>query len=224
VESKLPITRLSLMRARRASQPREEQIMPATGTNAAPANSVAVQTEPPRKEHTMLAKETKVAPTKPQPPTRLAPFGINPLRTLERFADEATRLFDDFGLGLNWSRVQDSDSGSGEIMTWAPRVDISQHKDELIIRADLPGIEKADLKVNVTENALTIHGERHRVQEEERDGVYRSERSFGAFSRTIALPPGTATDKAKASFKNGVLEIRIPAAPGVEGRPVEITE
>ncbi len=170
----------------------------------------------------MPAKETKVTPTKPQPLARLAPFGINPLRTLERFADEATRLFDDFGLGLAWSRMQDS--GSGEIMTWAPRVDISRHKDELFIRADLPGIDKADLKVNVTEDAVTIHGERHRAQEEERDGVYRSERSFGAFARTIPLPAGTATEKAKASFKNGVLEIRIPAAPGVEGRPVEIAD
>jgi len=62
------------------------------------------------------------------------------------------------------------------------------------------------------------------VQEEERDGVYRAERSYGAFYRTVALPPGTASDQAKASFKDGVLEIRMPAAPGAKGRPLAISE
>jgi HSP20 family protein len=74
----------------------------------------------------------------------------------------------------------------------------------------------------VAEDAITIHGERHRAQEEERDGVYRSERNYGAFYRTIALPAGTMTDQAKASFKNGVLEIRMPAAPSAEGHSLEI--
>jgi HSP20 family protein len=99
---------------------------------------------------------------------------------------------------------------------------MTQHGDELLVRVDLPGLDKNDVKVNVAEDAITIHGERHRAQEEERDGVYRSERSYGAFYRTIALPAGTMTDQAKASFKNGVLEIRMPAAPGAEGRSLDI--
>lgn len=166
----------------------------------------------------MPAKETNIEPTKVQPPARVEPAAVSPFRTLERFADEMTRMFDDFGLGRGSRRLADP----GDLLTWAPRVDVTQHKDELVVRVDLPGLEKDDVKVNVTEDAVTIHGERHRTQEEERDGVYRSERNYGAFYRTIALPPGTATDQAKASFKNGVLEIRMPAAPGAKGRPVEI--
>jgi HSP20 family protein len=127
-------------------------------------------------------------------------------------------VLEDFGLGRGGSRVP----VPGELMTWAPRVDVTQHKDELIIRVDLPGVAKDDVKVNVADDAITVHGERHRAQEEERDGVYRTERNYGAFYRTIALPPGAFTDQAKASFQNGVLEIRMPAAPKAEGRPLEI--
>jgi len=166
----------------------------------------------------MPTQDTNVALAKVQQPTLPESVGFSPFRTLERFADEVTRIFDDFGLGRGWNRVP----VSGDLMTWAPRVDVTQHKDELVIRVDLPGMEKNDVKVNVTEDAVTIQGERHRTQEEERDGVYRSERNYGAFYRTVALPAGAGTDQAKASFNNGVLEIRMPAAPGVKGRPLEI--
>ena len=166
----------------------------------------------------MPAKDTNVAPAKAQPPVRQESISATPFRALERLADEVTRIFDDFGLGRGWSRVP----ASGEIMTWAPRVDVTQHKDELVIRVDLPGVEKNDVKINVGEDAITIHGERHRAQEEARDGMYRIERNYGAFYRTIALPAGAITDQANASFKNGVLEIRMPAAPSAEGRPIDI--
>ena len=171
----------------------------------------------------MPAKDTTVAlgkaPATPaQPPARQEAATASPFRTLERFADEVTRIFDDFGVGRAWNRVP----AATDLLAWAPRVDVTQHNDELLIRADLPGLEKDDVKVNVADDAVTIHGERHRAQEEERDGVYRTERNYGAFYRTIAQPPGTATDQVKASFKNGVLEVRLPAAPGVQGRPVAI--
>lgn len=166
----------------------------------------------------MPAKDTNVVVGKAQPSGRQESTSATPFRTLERFAEEVTRIFDDFGLGRGWSRVP----ASGELMTWAPRVDVTQHKDELVVRADLPGVEKDDIRVNVAEDAITIHGERHRAQEEDRDGVYRTERSYGAFYRSIALPAGAITDQAKASFNNGVLEIRLPAAPSAEGRPLQI--
>lgn len=167
----------------------------------------------------MPTMNTEAMPVNVQPPTRREPAAIGPFGTLERFAGEIMRIFDEFGLGAGGPR----EATAGDLMTWAPRIDLTQHEDEVVIRADLPGVEKDDVKVSVTEDAVTIRGERHRAQEEERDGVYRSERSYGAFFRTIALPPGTTTDHAKASFKNGVLEIRVPAAPGATGRPVEIT-
>ena len=167
----------------------------------------------------MAATATPV-PTQVSATPRSEPAATGPFRTLERFAEEVNRIFDDFGLGRGGARV----SGYEGAMTWAPRVDVSQHKGELIIRADLPGVDKDDVKINVTEDTVTIHGERHRAQEEERDGVYRTERSYGAFYRNVALPPGTASDQAKASFKDGVLEIRLPAAPGAKGRPLAISD
>jgi HSP20 family protein len=167
----------------------------------------------------MPVKNSDAMPVNVQPSARREVGAISPFRTLERFADEVTRIFDDFGLGAGLRR----EAVSGDLMTWTPHIDVTQHKDEILIRADLPGVEKDDVKVGVTEDAVTIRGERHRAQDEERDGVYRSERSYGAFHRTIALPPGTSTDQVKASFKNGVLEIRVPAAPAAAGRPVEIT-
>ena len=152
----------------------------------------------------MSVKDTNLAPT--------------PFKTLERLADEVTRVIDDFGFGRGFSRVP----VPNELITWAPRADVSQHQEELVIRVDLPGIDKNNVKLNVTEDAVTVQGERHRAQEEERDGVFRSERDFGTFYRTIALPPGAMTDQAKASFNNGVLEIRMPAAPKPAGRQIEI--
>jgi HSP20 family protein len=151
-------------------------------------------------------------------PARREPAGVSPFHTLERIADEVTRVFDDFGLPHGWSRA----AVPGDLLTWAPHADVTQHGDELLIRVDLPGVQKNDIKVNVSEDAVTIQGERHRAQEEERDGVYRSERSYGSFRRTIVLPAGVVADQAKASFTNGVLEIRMPAGPRAEGRPIEI--
>jgi HSP20 family protein len=149
---------------------------------------------------------------------------------LERFADEMDRVFDDFGfrrgwlgprLGFGWPRPLTSRTEG-----WLPDVEMLQRNNELVIRADLPGLSKDDVKVNVTEDAVTIEGERKREHEEEKGGVYRSERSYGSFSRVIALPEGAITDQAKASFKDGVLEITMPAPPEAVtgGRKLEITE
>lgn len=148
---------------------------------------------------------------------RSSPFGM-----LERFADEVDRMFDDFGLGRQWGRS----STSADVFTWAPQVDVSQQNNELTIRADLPGMNKDDVKVDVTEDAVVIQGERKREHEEERGGVFRSERSYGSFYRTIPLPEGAIADQAKATFKNGVLEIRMPSPPEQvsRGRRLEISE
>lgn len=149
---------------------------------------------------------------------------------LERFADQMDRAFDDFGfgrgwlgprLGFGWPRPLTSRTEG-----WLPDVEMLQRNNELVIRADLPGLSKDDVKVNVTEAAVTIQGERKREHEEEKGGVYRSERSYGSFSRVIAVPEGAITDQAKASFKDGVLEITMPAQPEAvtRERKLEITE
>ena len=102
----------------------------------------------------------------------------------------------------------------------------SHRNSELVVRADLPGLTKDDVKVYVTEDGIMIQGERKREDEEEREGVYRSERSYASFRRVIPLPEGAITDQAKATFKDGVLEITMPAPPEQvrRGRRLEITE
>src|ERR1043165_2409392 len=145
-----------------------------------------------------------------------------------RFTDEMDRWLDDFGFGRNWLAPQwgwpgvGRRSGSG---VWAPQIEVSQRNNELVVRADLPGMKKDDIAIEVTDNDITISGERRQEQETEREGFYRSERTYGSFYRTIPLPEGAISDQAKASFKDGVLEIIVPAPPqATKGRRLEIKE
>jgi len=172
----------------------------------------------------LTRQQSGTATQDPERRWRAQPAGF-----IERFADEMDRIFDDFGLGR--SRVPRFGSSwltsSGPAMDlWSPNVEIFQRSSELVVRADLPGLSKDDVKVDVTDEAITIQGERRREHEDERGGVYRSERSYGSFQRVIALPEGAITDQAKATFRDGVLEITMPAPPDqvTRGRRLEITE
>jgi HSP20 family protein len=170
------------------------------------------------------------------PVTRREPVRAfdSPFRMLQRFADEMDRVFDDFGLGRGWlaprTRARLFEAPWWELGTeweaWTPAIEVVHRDNELVVRADLPGLSKDEIKVDLTEDAITIQGERKREHKEEREGVYRSERSYGSFSRVIPLPEGTMTDQAKATFKDGVLEVTMPAPPEQvrRGRRLEISE
>lgn len=178
----------------------------------------------------MAEKQTEVARREEKGVTRREPLPSigSPFRMLERFADEMDHLFDDFGLGRGWlaPRLGSEWLRSRRAEEWCPEIEMFQRNNDLVIRADLPGLAKDDVKVEVTEDAITIQGERRREHEEEKAGVYRSERSYGSFCRVAALPEGAMTDQAKATFKNGVLEITMPAPPESvkRGRRLEIAE
>lgn len=147
-------------------------------------------------------------------------WGGSPMRTLQRMADEMDRMFDDFGFGRrasSWWRETGADM-------WAPEIDVFQKQDQLTIRADLPGAKREDVSVEITDNAIVIQGERKRESAEEREGYYRSERSYGSFYRFVPVPDGAITDQAKATFRDGVLEITMPAPPASRGRRLEIAE
>ena len=181
----------------------------------------------------MAEKTTEIAPREQQRPVRRQqPWPDSPFRMLERFADEIDSVFDDFGLGRSWlsprsgrSFFQRTSSRAGLEM-WAPDIEVYHHNNELVVRADLPGMKKDDVSIDVTDTDITISGERRQEQETERGGVYRSERSYGSFSRAIPLPEGAMADQAKATFKDGVLEIRMPAPPEQvrRGRRLDIKE
>ncbi len=104
-----------------------------------------------------------------------------------------------------------------------PEVDVFERNGKLIVCADLPGLTKDDLKVDITENALIIEGERKYEHEEQREeGFYRAERSYGQFHREIPLPEGVKADTATANFKNGVLEITMDAPQFSARRHIQI--
>lgn len=130
-----------------------------------------------------------------------SPFGS----LFQRWNEEMDRLFEDFGFGGG------SLARGGQ--TWTPQIEMFQRGNDLIVRADLPGMKKEDVQVEINEHRIVIQGERRSEHEEEREGWFRAERSYGSFSRTIPLPEGTIADSAKASFKNGVLEITLQAPP-----------
>jgi len=136
------------------------------------------------------------------------------------------RLFRGFGLPRqSWLASTPFKSAAGQGL-WAPRIEAFQKGDRFIVRADLPGLKKDDVQVEVTENAVTLRGERHEEHEEEREGYFHSEREYGQFYRTISLPEGVITDSAQASFRNGVLEISMQAPPAeaTRGRRLEIKD
>jgi HSP20 family protein len=144
------------------------------------------------------------------------PFSASPFALMRRMAEDMDRMFESFGFGRGrfaprlWSDVPER-FGEPELAVWAPEIEVFDREGEFVVRADLPGLKKEDVRVEVTENALILEGERRKEHEERREGFYRSERSYGRFSRAVPLPEGVDTEKVEAEFKDGVLEVRLPA-------------
>jgi HSP20 family protein len=91
----------------------------------------------------------------------------------------------------------------------APTIDLYEEKNDIVVKAELPGIDKNNIEVSLTDHTLTIKGEKKKEEEVKKENYYRSERSYGSFLRTLELPQEVHADKVKASFKNGVLEVRM---------------
>lgn len=134
---------------------------------------------------------------------------ITPFGFMRRFTEDMERLFEDFQtfrfpmmFGRDF-RKEFTD------VDWVPKVEVVKQNGDFTVRAELPGLEKKDIKVEVTENVLTISGERKEEKEEKHDQYYRSERSYGSFYRLVPLPDGVNIEKATATFTNGLLEIKL---------------
>lgn len=152
----------------------------------------------------------------------------SPFSFVRRFAEDMDRLFDEFN-GYRFPNLFSREilpfRNEFQNAAWAPQIEVRRHNGDLTVRADLPGMTKDDVKVELTDEALTISGERKEEKEEKHEGYYRSERSYGTFYRQIPLPQGVDADKATATFTNGVLEVTIQV-PKTElrGRKLEIKE
>ena len=136
-----------------------------------------------------------------------SPFGL-----MRRLTEEMDRMFTG-----NWPGLRE-----GEVGEWLPAVDITERDGKILVRADLPGMNKDDIKVELTDGILTIEGERKQEHEEESQGFRRSERRYGRFSRSISLPEGANLDQARAQFNNGVLEVSVPVPESQRRRSIPI--
>jgi HSP20 family protein len=144
------------------------------------------------------------------------PFGASPFTIMRRMFEDADRMFGAFG-GTR-------DAGPFGAGVWMPHMEVIDREAELVVRADLPGMKREDVRIEVTDGTLVVSGER-RVQEERTEGGYRrSERRYGSFERALALPEGCDPDQATAEFKNGVLEIKVPHERRTPARQIEIRD
>ena len=150
--------------------------------------------------------------------------GFGPFAWMRQMQEQLDRAFTGmWGSSSGSSWTPETAFGTSD---WAPAIDAFQRGNDLVIRADVPGLSKDDITVDIADDQLTIRGERRFDHEEERDGVFRSERSYGSFCRVIPLPQGAIADSARATFNNGVLEIvlQAPSFDVRRGRRVEIKE
>lgn len=125
-----------------------------------------------------------------------------PFSLMSRMMEDMDRLF---GFGGGWG------AGFGPLARadWTPQVEVFERNGNLVVRADLPGLDRNDVKVNVEDDAITIQGERRAEHEEKREGYFHSERSYGSFQRRVPLPRGADASSCDATFDNGVLEVTV---------------
>jgi HSP20 family protein len=175
---------------------------------------------------TTLLEKTKETPKKEETLVEFEPFGPGFMGTLladmRRFAEEIEPFFAGFGLkrrGFYPNVVRMPIAAP-----WTPSVELFYANEAIVVRAELPGLNKEDVKVEIVKGALTIEGERKYEKEVTKKGHFTTERAYGTFFRRIALPEDAMVAEAKAVFKNGVLEVTIPTPALKEelGRRLEI--
>lgn len=162
--------------------------------------------------------------------TRSGPGGLQrgfgqPFALMQRMAEDMDRLFEQFGLGRSAlgiaplaNRAFGRDlAARGGTDVWQPQIEVFQRGDQLVVRADVPGLKKEDLNVEIDEGVLTVSGERRDEHEERREGFFSSERHYGSFQRSIPLPEGVDASQVQAAYTDGVLEVTLPA-PKAEQR------
>jgi HSP20 family protein len=137
----------------------------------------------------------------------------DPFREVSTIREDMERLFDSMLSRYPHERVP---------AVWAPPIDVEETNEAMIVRAELPGMKREDIKVTVAEDTVTISGERKYESEEKNRTFHRVERAYGSFQRSIALPVSVQGDKAQAKYKAGVLELVLPKSERVKAREIAI--
>ena len=105
---------------------------------------------------------------------------------------------------------------------WTPALDVSEGKDAITVKAELPGVDPKEINISLTGDMLTIKGEKEETKEEKDERKHRVERSYGGFMRSVVLPTSVDASKVNATFKNGVVTITLPKAPGAKGMTIPL--
>src|SRR5437763_1954457 len=139
----------------------------------------------------------------------------DPFRELRLLQDEVNRLFSN-----NVSRSFDDEG----LMrgAWMPSVDIYENKDQIVLEAELPGMNREDFELTIENNVLTLRGERRFEKKDESDNFHRVERAYGTFTRSFTLPQTVSAENANAEYKNGVLRVTLHKREEVKARRIEI--
>lgn len=146
------------------------------------------------------------------------PFGSirrrgNVFNELGGIQQEMNRLFDEF-FGESHQELVEG--------TWLPAVDVSETGAEIVVKAELPGMSKDDIELNLQDNVLTVKGEKKQEKKEEKENYHRVERSYGSFSRSFTLPADVDQENVQANFKDGVLMITLPKVEEAKQKKIKI--
>lgn len=162
-----------------------------------------------------MADKTKEKETKAVTPWR-------PFMDLTRWERDMDRMREDFfgRRGRPW--WPDRWFRTDELDVRAPAVDVFEEKDDIVVKAEIPGMDKDNIEVKLADHTLTIKGEKKKEEEVKEENYYRSERSYGSFLRTLELSKDVYADKVKATFKNGVLEVRMPKTEEAKAKEIKV--
>jgi HSP20 family protein len=139
---------------------------------------------------------------------------LTPWTGMGSLKHEMDRVFDRFLEG-KWDEIP----ALGE---WAPSMDISETKDSLVAKVEVPGLEPKDIQISLQENLLTIKGEKSQEKEEKDEHYHRVERAYGVFTRSVRLPVAVDASKVTATFKNGLLTVILPKTPSARGTTIPV--
>jgi HSP20 family protein len=143
------------------------------------------------------------------------PFGeMAPFRDFESMRRDMDRLWNSF---FERGSLRGEDGGE-----WLPSLDVAETKNEIVVKAEVPGLESKDIDISLSDGLLTIKGEKKQEREEKEENYHLVERSYGSFTRSIRLPNEVQSDKINASYKNGVLKIVLPKSEEAKKKEIKI--
>ena len=141
----------------------------------------------------------------------------DPFRDLNLLQDRMNRLFED--ASRNWKSDEPAST-----TTWSPAVDIFETESEIVVKAEVPGMERKDITLNLENNVLTLRGERRFLKEAKEENYHRIERSYGGFSRAFSIPATVDEEKIRADYQDGVLKIVLPKKEPLRPKQIKIAE